>query len=287
MNDEKYYTIGEVAAISKVPIKTLRYYDDINLITPIKRSDTGNYRYYRENQILSLFIIRKLKLLGFALKEIQQFIEDSDVSSLQDIIDNKLEGLQKEISKLQNCYTEGQCFQERLKRGHYFINEMETDHDSTACKLEMIPEVDVIYTRKVQSNYNNADVSIERWTEMFDLAKENELKTIGAITLTYHNEPLGQFYKTECDLEVCLRVSESIDLPICKKYGGFQAVTAIHVGSHGTIYNTHINAIKWINKNNLIINGPISEEYIISPMDVMNEDAFLSKVIIPVADPKI
>ncbi|MGL6200795.1 MAG: MerR family transcriptional regulator [Lachnospiraceae bacterium] len=285
MNDDKFYTIGEVSAISKVPIKTLRYYDDINLIIPIKRSDTGNYRYYRENQVLSLFIIRKLKLLGFALKEIHQFIEDSDVSNLQNIIDNKLDSLQLEISKLQNCYTEGQYFKERLKRGHYFLNEMDTVQESSACKIEMIPEVDVIYTRKVQTNYNNADVSIERWTEMFDLAKENELKTIGAITLTYHNEPLNQFYKTECDLEVCLRVDEPIDSPICKKFGGVQAVTAIHVGSHGTIYNTHINAIKWINKNNLIINGPISEEYIISPMDVMNEDAFLSKVIIPVSDP--
>lgn len=283
MNDARLYTIGEISNICSIPIKTLRYYDEIGLISPVKRSETGNYRYYCENQILTLFIIRKLKLLGFSLKEIKSLINESDVACLRMNIEDRMEQIHVEIEKLQGKYTEGKYFLERLKKGHVFLDN-DSQEANESYTLDVIPEADVIYTRKIQSDYNNADVSIDRWVEILNLADKNGLTAIGPIVLTYHNEPLGQFYQTDCDLEVCLQVNMPIDLPICKKYGGFKAVTAIHAGSHGTIYNTHINAIKWLKKNKLSINGPISEEYIISPMDVMHEEAYISKVIIPVEE---
>ena len=93
--------------ICNMPIKTLRYYDEISLITPIKRSESGNYRYYCENQILALFIIRKLKLFGFSLKEIKELIDHSDVSTLQDNIKEKLHQMQGEIDKLRAKYDKG------------------------------------------------------------------------------------------------------------------------------------------------------------------------------------
>lgn len=282
MNDDRIYTIGEVSAICNIPIKTLRYYDDIGLVVPNERSHTGNYRLYRENQILELFVIRKLKLLDFPLKEIKMLVNDVDVDTLQASIEKQLSLIRQDLERLQNKYTEGSLLLERFRKGHVVLNDARQRESQDACDMEDIPETDVIFTRKVQSDYNNADVSIDRWAEVIDLAEKNALSAAGAIVLIYHTEPLGQFYQTDCDLEVCLQVDRALDLPFHKKHGGFRAVTATHVGSHDTIYNTHIQAIKWIKKNKLKITGPISEEYIISPMDIWREDTYISKVIIPV-----
>ena len=71
MSDGKnYYSIGKVSTLCAVPIKTLRYYDKIGLLVPDYRKDESNYRYYTQEQILTLFIIRKLRALGIPLKEI-------------------------------------------------------------------------------------------------------------------------------------------------------------------------------------------------------------------------
>ena len=35
--DKEYYSIGEIAEICNIPIRTLRYYDEIGLLVPEKR----------------------------------------------------------------------------------------------------------------------------------------------------------------------------------------------------------------------------------------------------------
>lgn len=55
----KYYSIGKVSSICDVPIKTLRYYDQIGLLVPQYRKEDSHYRYYEHTQLLTLHIIRK------------------------------------------------------------------------------------------------------------------------------------------------------------------------------------------------------------------------------------
>ena len=43
---DKYYSIGKVSEICNIPIKTLRYYDKINVMVPNLRQENNNYRYY-------------------------------------------------------------------------------------------------------------------------------------------------------------------------------------------------------------------------------------------------
>ena len=62
----------------------------------------------------------------------------------------------------------------------------------------------------------------------------------------------------------------------------YKAVTTMHVGSHSKIITSHIKALKWINQNGYKVCGSISEEYIISPIDVKNEDEYLARIIIPI-----
>jgi len=62
-------TIGEVAARTDVPPKTIRYYEDIGLIKPPERLE-NRFRTYGETDVQTLRFIHRARSLGFSLKDI-------------------------------------------------------------------------------------------------------------------------------------------------------------------------------------------------------------------------
>src|SRR5437764_13398855 len=69
------YRIEEVAARTGFTKRTLRYYEEIGLITPAGRSE-GNYRLYSEADVARLQRIKRLKdVLGMPLSSIKRMAE--------------------------------------------------------------------------------------------------------------------------------------------------------------------------------------------------------------------
>src|SRR5438067_9893165 len=69
------YRIEEVAARTGFTKRTLRYYEEIGLITPAGRSE-GNYRLYSEADVARLQRIKRLKdVLGIPLSSIKRMAE--------------------------------------------------------------------------------------------------------------------------------------------------------------------------------------------------------------------
>lgn len=280
------YSIGKVSSLCNVSIKTLRYYDEIGLLIPDCRKDDSNYRYYTHEQILTLFIIRKLRHLGVPLKEIKDIISQKDAESMEKCIRQRLEEINHAIEALNDQYAEGQFLLERLEKGHDLLETEHTNWSTESIHVEAIPVSPVLFTRRIKKNYKNSDVSVDRWFELFEMVSRYKLKATGPVILTYHNNPLEQFYQNDCDLEISIQVNESVDSPAAKTFGGFPAVTALHIGRNEDIIQTHIKAIKWLNQRGYTIAGPISEEYIISPVDIENEADHITRVIIPIEKPE-
>ncbi|SEF72795.1 MerR family transcriptional regulator [Paenibacillus sp. UNC499MF] len=70
------FKISEFSRISKVSLKTLRYYDQIGLLKPIKVDHDTGYRYYSAEQLLELNRIFLYKELGFTLPQIIQLLRE-------------------------------------------------------------------------------------------------------------------------------------------------------------------------------------------------------------------
>jgi len=68
------YSIGELAELSGTTVRTIQYYDQIDLLVA-KRSDS-NLRYYTEADLMTLQQILFYKRLDFPLKEIKNLIEN-------------------------------------------------------------------------------------------------------------------------------------------------------------------------------------------------------------------
>ncbi|WP_226682833.1 MerR family transcriptional regulator [Sutcliffiella horikoshii] len=68
-----YFSSGEVAKKLGVSLRTVRYYDDIELVEPTKKDDSGR-RLYTEEDILQLQKVLLLKETAMPLKDIQKVL---------------------------------------------------------------------------------------------------------------------------------------------------------------------------------------------------------------------
>ncbi|NUM25254.1 MAG: MerR family transcriptional regulator [Candidatus Buchananbacteria bacterium] len=107
------YTIGQLAKLSGVTIRTLHHYDEIGLLSPGKNSK-NNYRLYEEKDLLRLQQILFFRELDFALADIKKIIDRPDFAVSQALRDHKrliklkqkrLDNLIKTIDKTINHMT--------------------------------------------------------------------------------------------------------------------------------------------------------------------------------------
>ena len=80
--------IGEIARITGLSIQTIRYYEKEGLICPVEVDRWTGYRYYDEQSIDRLSEIIYLKDLGFSLKQIKNFNEQTIKEKVKDIQNN-------------------------------------------------------------------------------------------------------------------------------------------------------------------------------------------------------
>jgi len=69
------YTVGRVAALSDVTVRTLHHYDELGLLSPGGRSAAG-YRIYEDRDLELLRRILFYRELGFTLDEISTIVDD-------------------------------------------------------------------------------------------------------------------------------------------------------------------------------------------------------------------
>lgn len=78
---EKQKLIGLVAKESGVPIKTIRYYEELGLIKASGRTE-GKYRLFNPDVLTRLSFIKRAQSLGLSLAEIQELLTVHDRGEL-------------------------------------------------------------------------------------------------------------------------------------------------------------------------------------------------------------
>ena len=94
------YSIGEAAKKLQVSTRTLRFYEEKDLVRPAYTEESG-YRFYSEEQIRQIELILFLKELGFSLRQIKMLIQDKHGGqSLDLLLKEQYQENQRKIDKL-------------------------------------------------------------------------------------------------------------------------------------------------------------------------------------------
>jgi MerR family transcriptional regulator, copper efflux regulator len=94
-----YISIGEASRITGLPTKTIRFYEEINLISPAKRLE-NSYRSYSKEDLDVLFLIKETKALGLPLKDVREVVHicvSQGCKSANEFLKAKVPGYLKEI----------------------------------------------------------------------------------------------------------------------------------------------------------------------------------------------
>jgi DNA-binding transcriptional MerR regulator len=99
--------IGELEARSGASRHTLRYYEQIGLISPLRQ--TNNYRVYTAQTLQDLDFIQRAQSMGFSLGEIGEILDAQrnkliDCADGAKLIEKKMAEIKQKIANLQSIY---------------------------------------------------------------------------------------------------------------------------------------------------------------------------------------
>ncbi len=96
---EKHIKIKAFSELTGVSVRTLQYYDEINLLRPAYTNEFG-HRFYDSNSFSKTFVILSLKNMGMSLNNINQYINNNDFD-IQLFIREEKRRIEEEITDLQ------------------------------------------------------------------------------------------------------------------------------------------------------------------------------------------
>ena len=110
-----FLKVGELASRTGLTVRALHHYDDIGLLRPTGRSESG-YRLYSRDDVARLHGNQTLRRMGLSLADVAQLLDGGTVS-LRAILARQLEALDQEITRAQALRERLGVIQSVLARG--------------------------------------------------------------------------------------------------------------------------------------------------------------------------
>lgn len=161
-------SIGQMSKLHSIPIKTLRYYDEIDLFKPIEVNQESGYRYYSTEQFKQLDIINYLKTLGVPLKEIKRQLHSRDINEF-------LQALKKHHSTIEEKIKEFENIKKRLEIRMNEIDGSQKIERIGVPILKNIPSRKVVRLQEKIQTVHELEISLRKL--------KNEFKNIAPIFL--------------------------------------------------------------------------------------------------------
>ncbi|MEK8128757.1 MerR family transcriptional regulator [Paenibacillus filicis] len=118
---QQQWKVGELAKMTGLTVRTLRFYDQIGLFSPSGHSVTG-HRLYNEADIRRLHQILSLKDLGLSLEDIQSVLNGHTYAPA-DIVAMQIKRVQKQIQTQQRLLAELERVAEKMNDEEPLSNE--------------------------------------------------------------------------------------------------------------------------------------------------------------------
>jgi len=238
------YRIGELSSITKLSIRTLRYYQEIGLLLPAKTDESTGYRYYDEKGIQKAALISSLKSLNFSLDEIKTISNDMKGDVLQTVLKEKLAELDKSIVEI-----------------------TEAKNRLIACIALSEDKAFEEHGEIVFKNVPHQYVASTRFTGRYEDIGNEMNKLFSAYGGKIRGIPFSMYYDNDskpddADIEICLPVNHDENDKSIKTIEGGRAIAVTHSGSYETLYKSYKKIIDYAKINNIEIRYPIREYYI-------------------------
>ena len=273
MREKTKLKIGEFSRLMQVTVKTLRHYEQKELLVPDEVDEWTGYRYYSITQMLKLNSIRQLQQLGFTLEEIKELYDNESHTPSVEQLSRKIEDTEKQLQRLvtrRNQLLEWMDSRKKLKIMEKF-------------SIESLPEIIVASHREVIPGYAAlGPLCVEKiGPEMQRLGCK--CPPPGYCFTIEHNK---EYRPTDIDIEYCEQVEEmGTDSSIIQ----FKRLDAVpkalcmkHVGPYERFYESFTEAFAYMEQQGYKLAGHPRTCYIDGAWNQEDSEKWLSIIQIPI-----
>lgn len=265
--------IGDFSKLSRVSIRMLRHYDEIDLLKPVKIDKFTGYRYYSEEQLPIMARICSLKDMGFGLvviKEILQCYESKD-------------DLERYLRIKHTELTEAS--EENARRLRLLDTALDRLRKDETMKydvvLKKLPERKVASVRQVIPRYEEEG---RLWHILFQETAPMKLVLAEPpfISAILHDK---EYKETDVDVEVQAAVKgEYTDTEHVrfKTADEVEGASITFRGSYEQFRDVYASLAEWVKTNGYVFSGPMIDIYYVGPHETQNPDEFITEICCPV-----
>jgi DNA-binding transcriptional MerR regulator len=265
--------IGDFSKLSRISIRMLRHYDELDLLKPENVDNFTGYRYYSPKQLQIANRITALKDMGFSLTSIKKVLKQyNDPDALITFL-----SIQLEESKQQELETKNKTLliESAINRLRKDDNAMKYD-----VTLKTLPERLVVSLRKVIPSYACEG---ELWYQMNEETGNNIVASNPEYCLAIFHDTEYKNNDVDVEIQMCVqKAGEDTENVKYKTVELTQFASAIHKGNYDTIGEVNESVAMWVNDNGYDFNGSMFNIYHVSPGHDPNPENWVTEVCYPV-----
>lgn len=218
--ETEMFTIGEFSLITRLSVKTLRFYHEEGILIPDWIDDDSGYRYYRESSVEKAVIITMLRSHEFSLPEIREmFSSAGDDADLLDLLEQQRKLLAEKASRYRESERSLSAMIETIRR-----NEMKAQKAAYEIMEKTLDDM-IFAGIRFKGRYEEFG---KYYGRLFRAVGRNAAGN--AFSLYYDDD-----YKEDgADVEAGVPLSKSIHAEgiDCRVLSGGRAVTLVHKGRY-------------------------------------------------------
>lgn len=268
---ETYYSIGEVSKICNISRKTLRYYDEIGLVSPDKICE-NNYRYYSKDNMLLVPVIRYYKQMGFKLEEMRWLLSGGDYQALETSFEEKIAALKEQELEIHRQYISIQEWYDLIQEAEQVIAG-----DVREVAVKFVESQNYLFMPQMfMDQYLEflINISFTNFVEQLN----NKIKG----PLVFHFPLLTE--RLQGKAQEILIMQQTI-LPAPSEYtiqmGGVMMLSCYHIGPHQTLLETYQKMLAWAERHHYQYQDICYERYVTDYWTTRNAQKFVTELLIP------
>ena len=272
--------IGEFSKLVRVPVATLRYYDQLGLLKPVEVDRSTGYRYYSAGQLPRLHRILALKGLGFSLEQIGLVLDEG-------LTPEQMRGM----LRLRHAQISQQLVdaQDQLVEVEVRLHQIEQE-DLVSTYDVFLKHVEPVLVASVRAILPAHSASGSLFPEVYEAIVPHVAEALGpnpgaggqTMVLWYDTEFKEHDVDGAAAFVLRRRVPERGRMRVHELPAATMAAT-IHHGAYKTLGSAHEAILTWIEANGYRIAGPDREIYLYNMMPVRLDDpSYVTEVQYPV-----
>lgn len=261
-------SIGEFSKICLVSVKTLHYYDRINLLKPAKIDAFTGYRYYSRGQMEQMLFIQRLKRYGFSLEEIRELLSCADEGVLFSKLLQQREKLVQKLRETEQTIVELSAHLKDFER----TGDIMGYQKGYEIQLAQAPERIVLSCRQ-KMGVNDFG---KYYSTLYERVPKEKVTPNGLTGAVYYDEEFNPDC-SDIELIVGIREREKAD----KVMEGCLCAMTVHKGPYSSLSDAYGALTTWIAENGYEKNGAPYEVYTKTQFDSLAPENWETEVYFP------